>query len=55
MRVQHGEYWDAKSNAMVQMVGLLKALVTGQSADDLVDNQKVDVAPVTNPIAGAQG
>lgn len=49
VRVDHAEYWDAKSAAMVPLAGLVKALATGAPAPSGggtpgVKNRKVDVA-----------
>ena len=33
VRVEDAEYWDAPNSKIVQMVGFVKALVTGQEAD----------------------
>ncbi len=59
VRVEHAEYWDAKSSTMVQMAGLLKAVIAGRSSGDVAENRKVDVhdssSPANNPTSGAQG
>lgn len=36
-----GEYWDAGSSTVISAIAYLKAKLTGQKGDDLVDNQKV--------------
>jgi general stress protein 26 len=39
--VTEAEYWDAPGSKMVQLVGFVKALVTGKSAEDLAENRKI--------------
>lgn len=39
--VEHAEYWDAPSSKIVQLVGFVKALATGQEAD-YGENKKID-------------
>jgi general stress protein 26 len=39
--IEGAEYWDAPSGTMVQIVGFVKALVTGEAADDLGENVKL--------------
>ena len=41
--VEQAEYWDATSNKMVQLVGLVKAAATGERAE-LGDNVKLDLS-----------
>jgi hypothetical protein len=43
VRVEKAEYWDAPSSKMVQLAGFVKAIVTGQRADDLGENEKIDL------------
>ena len=38
---ERGEFWDTGSNRIVSAVGYLKAKITGEAADDMVDNRKV--------------
>jgi general stress protein 26 len=38
---ERGEYWDAGSSTVISAIGYFKAKLTGQKADDLIDNQKV--------------
>jgi general stress protein 26 len=40
--VEHAEYWDAPSQKIVQVVGLVKALATGKRADP-GRNEKLDL------------
>ncbi len=39
---QNAEYWDSPSSAVVHVVGLVKAMVTGERAEG-GDNQKIDL------------
>jgi general stress protein 26 len=39
--MEKAEYWDSPSSTMVHMVGLVKALVTGQKLDYAGENEKV--------------
>jgi general stress protein 26 len=39
--IDGAEYWDAPSGTMVELVGFVKALVTGKQADDLRENVKL--------------
>ena len=39
--VEQAEYWDAPSSKIVQLVGFVKALATGQEAD-YGENKKID-------------
>ena len=60
VRVEHAEYWDAKSSTMVQMVGLLKGVIAGRSTEgQAAENRKVALndssSPANNPTSGAQG
>ena len=43
VRVEKAEYWDAPSSKMVQLAGFVKAIVTGQRADDMGENEKIDL------------
>jgi len=36
-----GEFWDAGNSTIVSAIAYLKAKVTGQKGDDLMDNRKV--------------
>ena len=40
--VEQAEYWDSPSSTLVQIVGFVKALVTGRSADG-GENQKINL------------
>lgn len=40
--IDHAEYWDAPSNKMVQLFGMLQAAVTGKPYDQ-GENEKLDV------------
>ena len=42
--VEQAEYWDAPSNKMVQLFGLVKAVVTGKQYDQ-GENEKLDPHP----------
>lgn len=37
----HGEYWDAGSSTVISAIGYVKAKLTGEKADDLIENEKV--------------
>ena len=37
------EYWDAPHGAVVQLLGLAKALATGKPADDIAENRVVNL------------
>jgi general stress protein 26 len=39
---EHAEYWDSPSSAVVHVIGLVKAVVTGERAEG-GDNQKIDL------------
>jgi general stress protein 26 len=39
--IEGAEYWDSPSGTMVQLVGFVKSLVTGEAADDLGENVKL--------------
>ena len=41
--VTQAEYWDSPSSKMVQLAGLVKALATGQRADDIGENEKLQL------------
>ncbi len=43
VEVEQAEYWDAPSSKMVQLAGLVKALVTGRSANDIGENRQLDL------------
>lgn len=43
VRVEKAEYWDAPSSKMVQLAGFVKAIVTGQRADGLGENEKINL------------
>ena len=45
--VDRAEYWDSPNGAIVRVVGLDKALLTGQKADNVGTHEKVD-----GPLAG---
>jgi general stress protein 26 len=40
--VEQAEYWDSPSSTLVQIVGFVKALVTGQRADG-GENEKINL------------
>jgi general stress protein 26 len=42
VRVEKAEYWDSPSGAVVQLVGFVKALATGQRAE-VGENEKIDL------------
>ena len=44
VEVAGAEYWDAPSRAMVHLIGLAKAVLTGKPLKDIGEHQKVDVA-----------
>src|SRR5690349_5444959 len=53
VRVEKAEYWDSPSSKMVQLYGLAKAMLTGKRADDIGENEKIDLqgsAPEEIPI-----
>ncbi len=41
--VEQAEYWDSPSSTIVQITGLVKALVTGESADNIGEHGKVQL------------
>ena len=43
VRVEKAEYWDSPSSKMVQLYGLAKAVLTGKRADDIGENEKIDL------------
>lgn len=43
VRVEKAEYWEYPSSKMVQLAGFVKAIATGQRADDLGENEKIDL------------
>lgn len=43
VRVEKAEYWDYPSSKMVQLAGFVKAIATGKQADDLGENEKLDL------------
>lgn len=45
--VTQAEYWDSPSSKMVQLAGLVKALATGQRADDIGENEKLQLSQPT--------
>jgi general stress protein 26 len=40
--VEQAEYWDSPSSTLVQVVGFVKAMVTGQRADG-GENEKINL------------
>lgn len=38
-----GEYWDAGQSTIISAIGYFKAKITGEKADDLMDNRKVSL------------
>lgn len=38
-----GEFWDSPHSKIVQVAGFIKAKLTGQKADDLVENKKLSL------------
>ena len=38
---ERGEYWDAGSSTVISGLGYLKAKLTGEKADDMMDHEKV--------------
>lgn len=42
VRIDRAEYWDSPSSTVVKLAGLAKALATGERADDLGENRKLD-------------
>lgn len=45
VKVESAEYWDSPSSTFVQLVGFAQALATGERADDLGENQRVEFRP----------
>ena len=43
VRVEKAEYWEYPSSKMVQLAGFVKAIATGKRADDLGENEKIDL------------
>lgn len=43
IKVTKAEYWDFASSKLVQLVGFVKAVVTGEEADDLGKNEKLHI------------
>jgi general stress protein 26 len=43
VRVEKAEYWEYPSSKMVQLAGFVKAIATGKKADDLGENEKLDL------------
>ena len=41
--VEQAEYWDTPSSKMVELIGFVKALATGQDADEMFENEKVQL------------
>jgi general stress protein 26 len=41
--VEQAEYWDYPSSKVVQLVGFVKALATGKPADDMGENEKINL------------
>lgn len=41
--VDRAEYWDSPASVVVHAIGLAKAALTGEPADDLGENEKVDL------------
>ena len=44
VQVEKAEYWEYASSKMVQLFGFLKAIATGEKADDLGENEKLEIA-----------
>ncbi len=42
VNIEQAEYWDSSSNTLVQAVGFVKALVTGEQADG-GENEKINL------------
>ena len=47
--VTQAEYWDSPSSKMVQLAGLVKALATGKRADDIGENEKLQLGGSADP------
>ncbi len=43
VKVTKAEYWDFASAKIVQLIGFVKAIVTGEEADDLGKNEKLNI------------
>ena len=43
IKVTKAEYWDYASSKLVQLVGFVKAVVTGEEANDLGKNEKLTI------------
>ena len=41
VHVDTAEYWDSPGGKVIQLLGLAKAVVTGQPADDIGDNKTI--------------
>ena len=41
--VDRAEYWDSPASAIVYAVGLAKAVITGEPADNMGENEQVDL------------
>lgn len=52
VRVEHAECWDPKTGAMVQLSGLLEAVIAGRSAEA---PEPSPAEPVASSMGGAQG
>ena len=39
--VHKAEYWDAPHGKVATMIGFVKAIVTGEEADDIAENEKI--------------
>jgi general stress protein 26 len=55
VRVDHAEYWDPKASRMVQMPGLLSAVIAGRAAVEPAGANRNDQDAQANPMGGAQG
>ncbi len=44
VKVEGAEYWDAPSRGMVHLVGLAKAVMTGETLKNPGDHKKLDIA-----------
>ncbi len=43
VKVSKAEYWDYAQAKIIQLIGFVKAVVTGQQADDLGKNEKLTI------------
>lgn len=43
VEAESGEYWEAPSNKIVQVAGLVKAAVTGEPADEMGENKELNL------------